>query len=165
MSRMRFWDRHLELKYPDRMRPLKEGIRQTFRNELAKRGLNADDPDTYEVIEANFRRMELEHYGQFDLTILDELGLSLSELLDLVDEKRKRKKAGAPRPRYKWAEETFLEIVIECEAKGMSHAETIRALCDKIRDPSEQTLRSWLKDLCRSPHCEIPAPRPKNVKG
>lgn len=165
MEKMRFWDRHLELKHPEIMQPLKEGIGETFRNQLAKRDLNADDPRTYKVIEANFRRMELEHYGQFDLTILDELGLSLSEILDLVATKRKRKKAAAPRPSLSEAEEKFVEIVVECEAKGMSHAETIRALRDEIRHPGEQTLRNWLKDLCQSPHCEIPAPRPKNVKG
>ena len=162
---MEHWDAHLALKRPDIMEFWRKGmiehVSAPFNEKLRACGVNPDDPDDVKLfLESNWRQRQIDHYSQYDLTILDELGLTLDDVLDLEEEKRKRNAASRKRPSKEPDVAKFLEIVIQCENEGLNFAQTKRKLVKQL-DVTERTIHTWLNNLRQSPECDIPAPRGK----
>ena len=165
MRKMELWDAHLALKRPDIMEFWRKGIidhvATPFNEKLRARGVNPDDPDDVrQFLERSWRQRQIAHYSQYDLTILNELGLSLDDVLDLEEEKRKRNAASRKRPSKEPDVAKFLEIVIQCESEGLNFAQTKRKLVKHL-DVTERTIHTWLNNLRQSPDCDIPPPRGK----
>ncbi|WP_147320208.1 hypothetical protein [Rhodobacteraceae bacterium W635] len=164
-KKMEHWAAHLALKRPDKMNAFRKGLLEHVGNPLREKlvalGLDPDDSDaTQEFFERQCRQREIDYYSQYDLTILNELGLSLDDVLDLEEEKRKRNAATRKRPSKEPDVAKFLEIVMKCESEGLSFAQTKRKLVKQL-DVTERTIHTWLDNLRQSPECDIPPPRGK----
>lgn len=167
MKKMQMWDKHFELKEPIKSKQIGEALAQGVRDALQSKGVNIEEYlRSYDEKEHRhyWRQRQIDHYNQFDLSILDSLDLTVDDILNLQKEKIRRKAVAAKRPAKEADKERFLSIVIECEKEGLTFAQTKRRLTDEIRTTTEKTIETWLKDLQQSPHCNIPAPH-KTGKG
>lgn len=164
MKKLELWDAHFALKFPERHAEQSETIRNAFRQVIIERGYDPDDP---EAIAAIRDQQAIEHYKTFDLSILDELCLTLDDVLSLTEEKQKRIRAGSKRSEIKEkAPLNFLQIVIESECDGYDFSRTLNRIDKRLSKDSttkldKRTYRSWLTDLSKSPWCDIPPPRGK----
>jgi hypothetical protein len=165
MKKLELWDAHWKLKEPIKAKLAGEafaaGMREAF---FKSQGIQVEEfLKNFDAAEheRKWREKEIAYYGKYDLSILDELGLTLNDVLDLTQEKARRKRAASARPETADREKPkFIEIVIQCEGEGLNFAGTLRRLSEELK-VHERTLRTWLNDLVESPNCDIPPPRRK----
>lgn len=159
-KKLEMWDAHLEMKNPDFKEAWRVSVLEPFRAKIQSLGYDECDlNDLADKAEGYWRQRQIDHYSQFDLSILDELDLTLDDILELKQEKRKRAVGAGNRPNtVDQQKPAFIRIVIQCEAERLNFAQTLKRLTKEL-GATERTLRTWLTALSDSPNCDIPPPR------
>lgn len=89
--------------------------------------------------------------------ILELYNFSVAEI-EAAKADRARKSAGGKSPKLAAKNRKLvLQAFLECEARGLSYAEAIKAAVAVEPDLNPRTFRTWLSELIRLGVCDIPS--------